>query len=137
MLVSFLEKCLSWIFFTIWFSQHNLWWYAECAIRALQTGTQFMSVTICFLDSLWERCVGQLWVYLEGNAIFFSLEQEEPETPVNAGPSSNEDPSSSSSTQNSVAPGNIDDKSVLICWLYEKNSSNCFNNLVWQEQYKL
>ncbi|KAI1237859.1 DDB1- and CUL4-associated factor 4, partial [Lamprotornis superbus] len=32
------------------------------------------------------------------------LEQEEPETPVNAGPSSNEDPSLSSSTQNSVAP---------------------------------
>ncbi|XP_068049453.1 DDB1- and CUL4-associated factor 4 isoform X2 [Anomalospiza imberbis] len=33
-----------------------------------------------------------------------SLEQEEPQTPVNAGPSSNEDPSSSSSMQSSVAP---------------------------------
>lgn len=33
-----------------------------------------------------------------------SLEQEEPQTTVNAGPSSSEDPSSSSSMQNSVAP---------------------------------
>ncbi|XP_029820107.1 DDB1- and CUL4-associated factor 4 isoform X2 [Manacus vitellinus] len=33
-----------------------------------------------------------------------SLEQEEPQTPVNAGPSSSGDPSSSSSTQNSVVP---------------------------------
>ncbi|KAM4899243.1 DDB1- and CUL4-associated factor 4 [Sylvia borin] len=33
-----------------------------------------------------------------------SLEQEEPQTPMNAGASSNEDPSSSSSTQSSVAP---------------------------------
>lgn len=71
----------------------------------MQNGIPLMSVTIHFLDSLWERCVGQLRAYLEGNAIFFSLEQEEPQTPVNAGPSSNEDPSSSSSTQNSVAPG--------------------------------
>ncbi|RMC00498.1 hypothetical protein DUI87_23110 [Hirundo rustica rustica] len=41
---------------------------------------------------------------IESTYAQWSLEQEEPQTPVNAGPSSNEDPSSSSSTQNSVAP---------------------------------
>ncbi|KAF2980083.1 hypothetical protein EK904_009519 [Melospiza melodia maxima] len=41
---------------------------------------------------------------LKAMLFFVSLEQEEPQTPVNAGASSNEDPSPSSSTQNSVAP---------------------------------